>query len=179
MNEAADEFISTHASAREATSCCCRTDLFRGFQLTPPHGRRQLADNADSYAKEFQLTPPHGRRPEHVNAELTPSNNFNSRLRTGGDTKHMFDVSFVTFQLTPPHGRRHSLQRFSTNSFEFQLTPPHGRRLCKLCRCRITIIFQLTPPHGRRHHFIYISARNVTFQPTLPHGGVPEILKKK
>ena len=121
--------VSTHASAREATSrrWCWRLRttcfdprlraggdlleefgplLFGVFQPTPPRGRRRGLYRLNRREAKFQPTPPRGRR-RHL------------RLHRCVATE---------FQPTPPRGRRHSGARAATHPGPFQPTPPRGRR---------------------------------------------------
>ena len=121
--------VSIHASVREATirvPLCIRV---RGFQSTPPCGRRLARDNGCYDDKKFQSTPPCGRRPPH----------------------HAIVKPWSLFQSTPPCGRRPPRQRLTVAEVQFQSTPPCGRRPSRISRCLKPKQFQSTPPCGRRH----------------------------
>ena len=106
--------ISTHASAREATSRMVYGIYHRTFQLTPPHGRRRLTLLPTSICKVFQLTPPHGRR----------------RLKMS-----IYDTPYL-FQLTPPHGRRHTLAGFQNYEITIS-THASAREATRMLNCFI------------------------------------------
>ena len=77
--------ISIHASAREATKKIVNATDIVLFQSTPPRGRRRIAPPIAWIAPEtFQSTPPRGRR-RVCHYFLSPSCDFNPRLREGGD----------------------------------------------------------------------------------------------
>ncbi len=172
---ATENNISTHASAREATTFSGVCQYFLVFQLTPPHGRRRSATGTICPSTSFQLTPPHGRRLplqsallSHSTFQLTPPHgrrrfcfcvspltvdNFNSRLRTGGDFLQAVSLSHYYYISTHasareatylPVDKERDLVNFNSrlrtggdyfnhslmlNLLKFQLTPPHGRRL--------------------------------------------------
>ena len=63
--------VSIHASAREATSGLRGTGACRGFQSTPPRGRRRPGRRGLGEDWMFQSTPPRGRRPNTMAADHT------------------------------------------------------------------------------------------------------------
>ena len=164
--------VSTHASAREATSrrWCWRLRttcfdprlraggdlleefgplLFGVFQPTPPRGRRRGLYRLNRREAKFQPTPPRGRR-RHL------------RLHRCVATE---------FQPTPPRGRRHSGARAATHPGPFQPTPPRGRRHSGARAATHPGPFQPTPPRGRRRWPCARSARWACFNPRLRAGG--------
>ena len=60
--EWADLFVSTHASARDATAMTPRDVFGESFQPTPPRGRRPAWKRLIRSLVKFQPTPPRGRR---------------------------------------------------------------------------------------------------------------------
>ncbi len=123
-------------------------------------------------------------------------NNFNPRLREGGDKKHSIRQSIrKLFQSTPPRGRRRGADRAVTNAIcisihasareathtsnTYQTRPtisihasareatPNGHFAYLFCAG-----FQSTPPRGRRQNpmeTVWISSRH--FNPRLREGG--------
>ena len=76
--------ISIHASAREATRDAVHKPQRKGFQSTPPRGRRLLCCGI-----------------------VESENYFNPRLREGGDGSRQVGKTYGSlFQSTPPRGRR-------------------------------------------------------------------------
>ena len=121
--------VSIHASAREAMPTrspvaviclgfnprlrtggdirpMCGSMKQRGFQSTPPHGRRPCNGECPKPRNGFQSTPPHGRR-QYTLASAEGE---------------------FAFQSTPPHGRRLGTVASGPPHQVFQSTPPHGRR---------------------------------------------------
>ena len=78
--------ISIHASAKEATSTKERKTSSIKFQSTPPRRRRHSPPFPTAYHMRFQSTPPRRRRlfPDHTYTIYV--DNFNPRLREGGDS---------------------------------------------------------------------------------------------
>ena len=77
--------ISIHASAKEATGKLINAGLtLIQFQSTPPRRRRPATMGTTVDKIGFQSTPPRRRRHNSLSIRQKP-NNFNPRLREGGD----------------------------------------------------------------------------------------------
>ncbi len=77
--------ISIHASAREATQRCNVWCLSSRFQSTPPRGRRRNVAKLFAYYNDFNPRLREGG--DDRNTDVSPADcNFNPRLREGGDS---------------------------------------------------------------------------------------------
>ncbi len=97
--------VSIHASAREATIRPIDPFEVRGFQSTPPRGRRHRTFIAIANRGCFNPRLREG-------GDLQPPGifrclrSFNPRLREGGDPPSISWTMNFAFQSTPPRGRR-------------------------------------------------------------------------
>ena len=121
--------VSTHASAREAT----RDDLREIDGLTV--STHASAREATSRARCAWLLP------------ATVSTHASAREAT---LRHVVHDTAQMFQPTPPRGRRLGVVLAHEGGYVFQPTPPRGRRQRSAYLSTLTESFQPTPPRGRR-----------------------------
>jgi len=189
------ECVSTHASAREATSTVCRyTRWASRFQPTPPRGRRHIARLSVITAPRFQPTPPRGRRLEvaqlfyrleevstHASAREATLRSWSRRSSSFVSTHASAREATALLQrLLAGHARvsTHASAREATglpvvarNGALFQPTPPRGRRLLlSLLSWRIRYRFNPRLRAGGDCTRIPSRARSMGFQPTPPRG---------
>ena len=133
--------------------------FFAQFQSTPPRRRRLAEDQRTVNMNLFQSTPPRRRRRFKF---FIASNhqNFNPRLREGGDfvgipCKYLGTISI------------HASAKEATLNFKallnrpgFQSTPPRRRRQVEGIGTNVDVLFQSTPPRRRRHKVFLFEKEN-------------------
>ena len=100
--------ISIYASKKEATcSSSGGVKISSLFQSSPPRKRRPVCETAKHRFFIFQSTPPRRRRLICASIIKRIRNDFNPRLREGGDARPVAGgESQCQFQSTPPRRRR-------------------------------------------------------------------------
>ena len=169
--------ISIHASAKEATTTNPSPSIYFIFQSTPPRMRRPHMRTTYIIIKIFQSTPPRRRRQLSQTAATEELENFNPRLREGGDEELPAGTYSVTIDFNPRlreggdiNPANHSFLRLKyfnprlreggdvssavkkLKSLIFQSTPPRRRRRKRSKWFKWNKRFQSTPPRRRRHY---------------------------
>ena len=184
--------ISIHASAKEATANNISFIIYFQFQSTPPRRRRLLLDLD---LNGYDLISIHASAKEataNYGWSIAVINDFNPRLREGGDSSSSDKVSMIPdyfnprlreggdislvvilllcciFQSTPPRRRRPLSRCCMLSKKLFQSTPPRRRRLRTISDNCIKLVFQSTPPRRRRLANPAIPVNNPLFQSTPP-----------
>ena len=142
--------ISIHASEKEATRWLPRNHHVSPFQSTPPRRRRRIVRN-------------------RIDSLI---NNFNPRLREGGDFYISDTLNHSSiFQSTPPRRRRLYSLRITFIASEFQSTPPRRRRPGhrSLCRCPFSISIHASKKEATLR--LKILSLYWNFTPRLREGG--------
>ena len=143
--------ISIHASAKEATWM---------------HRQRDCGKH------RFQSTPPRRRRQGSVLNKFAGMNNFNPRLREGGDdTIIPALICIFLFQSTPPRRRRLLFIDASRRFEKFQSTPPRRRRRRGGAGASIHANFNPRLREGGDNWCLTVPQANKNFNPRLREGG--------
>ena len=120
------------------------------FQSTPPRRRRLAKILKPGLYHIFQSTPPRRRRHED-SFYISDSNDFNPRLREGGDPVVLFVVlQFLLFQSTPPRRRRPCVASLISLINHFNPRLREGGDNWLFIRLTWVWLFQSTPPRRRR-----------------------------